>query len=146
VHHELTVQEQTDTFARARRRALHLSLHDLYALVEAVVEETFSGKMTLPPELSESEIGCSLTHPFLGWLETHKLPDPTEARRQRLLWSALGRLKVTRPDLHLIVETHSQTHTSLRRLAERWHVGAQKVGEDYAEGLDSLLEYLRETD
>jgi hypothetical protein len=144
VRHEPTEQQQRDSFARARRRALHLQLHDLYRYAEAATEDTFSGKMNLPPERSESETGCSLTVPFVGWLDTHELSDPTETRRRRQLFTALARLVHERPDLSLIVVEHSRTHTSLTELARRWHVGTRTTTEGFAEGLDLMLGWLQD--
>lgn len=139
---EDTPEQMQADLARAHRKAIHWQLHELFALADAVLEETFGGKMNLPPERSESETGCSLTQPFLVWLETHELPDPTEARRRRQLWQAFQRLQRERPDICLIVETHARTHASLTGLASRWRVGNKTVIEGYAAGLDLMLGWL----
>jgi hypothetical protein len=141
---DVEARQQADAHARARRRALHYQLHDLFGLVTQQTEETFSGKMNLPPEKSESVTGCSLTAPFVSWLETHQIPDPIEHRRRRQLASALDRLARERPDLSLIVVEHSSTHTSLTKLAERWHVGTRATTEGYADALDLMLDWLQD--
>lgn len=137
-----TLEQQQADFARARRKALHAQLHDLFLSGEPCTEDVFGGKMNLPPERSESETGCSLTHPFVSWLETHEVPDQSDARHRRLLFAALSRLAHERPDISLVIVEHSRSHTPLRKLAERWHRGTDKIGQEFAEGLNLILEWL----
>ena len=139
---EDTPEQQAEAFARARRRALHLQLHDLFAYTDNPSEDTFGGKMNLPPEKSDSSTGCSLTHPFVSWLETHELPDVTETKRRRRLFTALARLAHEREDLSMVVVEHSRTHTSLNELAKRWRVSNHATTEGFAEGLDLMLVWL----
>lgn len=142
IHHEPTLEQQRQTFARARRRALEWRLHDLFLPYASATEDVYGGKMNLPPERSDSETGCSLTHPFVEWLGNHALRDSLEDRRRRELWTALHRLAREREDLATVVVEHARTHARYSALATRWGVAPGTVSQAHAEGLDLLLGWL----
>lgn len=142
ITYEPTPQQQEEAFARARRRALHFELHDLFSQSTVATEDTFGGRMNLPPEKSESVTGCELTRQFVGWLETHEIPDGTDHARRRALFAALHRLDGCRPDLCMIVVEHSRTHCSWGQLAQRWGTDRNAVSKEYNEGLSLLMSYL----
>ena len=106
VPYEPTLEQQQQAYARAERRALHWQLHTLF--LTETPESAFDGKMNLPPERSESEIGCEFTSAFVGWLMTHTIPEHAEMQRRRVLFAILQRLAREQPDLSLIVLEHSR--------------------------------------
>lgn len=140
VPYEPTLEQQQQAYARAERRALHWQLHNLF--LTETPESAFDGKMNLPPERSESEIGCELTSAFVGWLMTHTIPEHAEMQRRRVLFAILQRLAREQPDLSLIVLEHSRTHAPFRVLAKRFGIGNDLVSAGYAEALTLMLKWL----
>lgn len=137
-----TPEQLAERHARSSRRALRLRLCALFTQGETQKDEIFSGKMNLPPDRGESAIGCELAPPFVGYLETGRVPDYSAQRERRQLWLALDRLQVEQPDLHLIVVDHLRGRVTLRHLARRWNTDRGRLGRDFRDALDLLLAFL----
>jgi len=122
------VREQSEAERyKERRESIREAIHaDLHVLYDRVIAPEFRGKMTLPPERSESVNGCSLMPSFVSHLE-HYCFGMAEVSTTSKLGRAFVALSIERSHLYQVLELHLSADLTNEQIGERIHLHRDTV-------------------